>query len=178
MQEFDRVQALRGRPRGSDAFASDPNAPQLTAPHPTQVVPATQPVPASQATPSRGRGRGRPRGSRGTTRGAGLAASIRREPSQFEREDLTEVESRRPRTINGLGSVRVASRGARGGRGSRGGRAVSSSTPGSSITSTRGGRITRQSSGASRRPSGMLTQGLAQLVTGAEAAAATGESTE
>ena len=105
MQEFDRVQALRGRPRGSDAFASDPNMPQLTAPHPTQVVPAIQPVPALQATPSQGRGRGRPRGSRGTTRGAGLAASIRHEPSQFGREDLTEVESRRPRTINGLGSV-------------------------------------------------------------------------
>ena len=92
-QEFDRVANLRGRPRGSTAFAAQPAAPQLAAPldrGSQLVIPATQPPASSQAA-ARGRGRGRARGSRGGRRSralSGLTPSIRRQPSQWEGVEL------------------------------------------------------------------------------------------
>lgn len=59
----DRVANLRGRPRGSTAFAAVASAPQLSQPLDRTievVIPATQPPESSQpARGNRGRGRGR-----------------------------------------------------------------------------------------------------------------------
>ena len=106
-QEFDRVANLRGRPRGSTAFAAQPTAPQLAAPldrGSQLVIPATQ-QPASSQPAARGRGRGRARGSRGgrRSRGAssGLTPSIRREPSQWEGVEFDGDNARDPETASG-----------------------------------------------------------------------------
>lgn len=101
--EFDRVTNLKGRPRGSNAFATNPRAPQLMAPLPLvsrRVIPATQlvipasqppanaePVTSGQPASSRGSRGGRGRGSRGgrgrgsrgcrgSSRGHGRAGSV------------------------------------------------------------------------------------------------------
>ncbi|KAK0733214.1 hypothetical protein B0T26DRAFT_683138 [Lasiosphaeria miniovina] len=64
--EFDRVTRLRGRPRGSTAFAPDPRAPRSTAPlstEPSTTAPTQTPTATS------------------TGRASGLNPSIRQQPS-------------------------------------------------------------------------------------------------
>lgn len=100
--EFDRVESLRGRPRHTGPFAPDPSAPRSTAP---------------LATPS---------STISTLRESGLAPSIRRAPSQWEGEDLTNDDDEFAEAPSQLSTIVVASgssENSRGrGRGGRGGR--------------------------------------------------------
>jgi hypothetical protein len=113
-QEFDVVVNLKGRPRGSDAFASNPNAPRLTAPPPRDreseevVIPCSQPPstarsrepspsPSTQGTivvasepvapkkaPTKAPTKKRATKKQSTGRQSGLMPSIRRAPSSWE----------------------------------------------------------------------------------------------
>ena len=94
-QEFDQVEQLRGRPRHSQAFASDPRAPRSTAPISTQTS-------VTETAPSR------------TTR---LLPPICRQLSEWEGVDLGQ-EDLAERPTNSQSQSRLASN--RGGRGKRG----------------------------------------------------------
>jgi hypothetical protein len=138
LQDPDLVKG-KGRPRGSGPFAT--STPSATSPD--LPPPSTAPAALQSTTAGRG-GRGR-----GQTRG-GAKASTRREPSSWEREDLTEAEaSRQPKRARGRprGSSRGGSRGdsrggARGGRGARrgaqGGRGARGGARDGQVTNTTG----------------------------------------
>ena len=132
--EFDRVTGLRGRPRGSTAFAPDPRAPRSTAPLSTAQTP----------TPTLSTGRA-----------SGLQPSIRRQPSQWEDISLEAEDHQdqhqenapapRQRTVNNITVTTETQPGARGGRGGRGGRvARGSSTPRASSRASRTQALARR----------------------------------
>jgi hypothetical protein len=84
-QEFDRVQALRGRPCGSNALAPDPNAPRSSAP--ISTAPSST-APSSTAPSSTAPSSSTPSST------SGLMPSIRRVPSQWEGVDLPGKDAR------------------------------------------------------------------------------------
>ncbi|KAK4098655.1 hypothetical protein N658DRAFT_212632 [Parathielavia hyrcaniae] len=138
-QEFDRVTSLKGRPRGSGAFASKPNAPVLTAPplqavEEDEAIPATQPtpVPASQPAPpptptgdtivvaSPPRARKAVKNVKSSGRQSGLNPSIRRTPSSWEGVTLDGAQDTPGGSSNAAPPSSTASRDrdtTRGGRG-------------------------------------------------------------
>ena len=125
------MKALRGRPRGSTAFTSNPKAPRLTEPLPQgsqEVIPATQPPQSAQeppkqpptpegssiivaTQPTRGRSgnRGRGRGGRGSRGGGTVRPSIHRERSNWEG---VELEGSQMTAIGGGQAIPTPSSGA------------------------------------------------------------------